>query len=336
MKYLILISHNEQARDAWQGMSDTERQLGVKAHTALVEELAATGELIVSEALADPATARRVRVDRGRTIATDGPFAEVKEHLAGFYLVECDSIDAGGRDRRPGAGGAVRPGRGAPGARRRPAGRVTVTADVEDLLREHGAAGARRAGPPARRLRHLRGRRPGGAAGGGRCSGRPTGVPANPPGLADHGRVPAADRAVAQRRRPPAPGATRWPPLTGPEPGPVAAVDDTLTLLMLCCHPALTRVSQVALTLRAVGGLTTAEIARAFLVPEATVAQRISRAKQRIRASGAEFRLPAPERAAEPAGRRAAGALPDLQRGLHRQLGAGAAPGRAERARRSG
>ena len=66
--------------------------------------------------------------------------------------------------------------------------------------------------------------------------------------------------------------------------------DDTLTLLLLCCHPSLTPPSQVALTLRAVGGLTTAEIARAFLVPEATVAQRISRAKQRIKASGAEFR----------------------------------------------
>jgi RNA polymerase sigma factor (sigma-70 family) len=76
-----------------------------------------------------------------------------------------------------------------------------------------------------------------------------------------------------------------------PEPGP--AVDDTLTLLLLCCHPSLTQASQVALTLRAVGGLTTAEIARAFLVPEATVAQRISRAKQRIKASGAGFRLPA-------------------------------------------
>jgi RNA polymerase sigma factor (sigma-70 family) len=69
-------------------------------------------------------------------------------------------------------------------------------------------------------------------------------------------------------------------------------VDDTLTLFLLCCHPSLTRVSQVALTLRAVGGLTTAEIARAFLVPEATMAQRISRAKQQIRASGAEFRMP--------------------------------------------
>jgi RNA polymerase sigma factor (sigma-70 family) len=68
--------------------------------------------------------------------------------------------------------------------------------------------------------------------------------------------------------------------------------DDTLRLLYLCCHPALTPASQVALTLRAVGGLTTAEIARAFLVPEATMAQRISRAKQRIKADGARFAMP--------------------------------------------
>ncbi len=68
--------------------------------------------------------------------------------------------------------------------------------------------------------------------------------------------------------------------------------DDTLTLLFLCCHPALTQSSAIALTLRAVGGLTTAEIANAFLVPEATMAQRISRAKQSIKASGVPFRLP--------------------------------------------
>lgn len=77
-----------------------------------------------------------------------------------------------------------------------------------------------------------------------------------------------------------------------PSPAPRPSADDSLTLLMLCCHPSLSRTSQVALTLRAVGGLTTAEIARAFLVPETTVAQRISRAKQRITASGAGFRLP--------------------------------------------
>ncbi|GAA3920335.1 sigma factor-like helix-turn-helix DNA-binding protein [Amorphoplanes auranticolor] len=76
--------------------------------------------------------------------------------------------------------------------------------------------------------------------------------------------------------------------------GGVPDHDDTLTLLFLCCHPALTPASAIALTLRAVGGLTTAEIAHAFLVPEATMAQRISRAKQRIRASAAPWRMPEP------------------------------------------
>jgi RNA polymerase sigma factor (sigma-70 family) len=68
--------------------------------------------------------------------------------------------------------------------------------------------------------------------------------------------------------------------------------DDTLTLLFLCCHPSLSVPSQLALTLRAVGGLTTAEIAKAFLVPESTMAQRISRAKERIRTAGVQFTMP--------------------------------------------
>src|SRR6476469_1485155 len=71
--------------------------------------------------------------------------------------------------------------------------------------------------------------------------------------------------------------------------------DDTLVLLFMCCHPALTSASAIALTLRAVAGLTTGEIARAFLVPEAAIGQRISRAKQSIKASGIPFRLPDPE-----------------------------------------
>jgi predicted RNA polymerase sigma factor len=80
--------------------------------------------------------------------------------------------------------------------------------------------------------------------------------------------------------------------LLPPDSGVPIERDDTLILLFMCCHPALTRSSAIALTLRAVGGLTTAEIARAFLVPEATMAQRISRAKERIKASGVPFQLP--------------------------------------------
>jgi RNA polymerase sigma factor (sigma-70 family) len=127
------------------------------------------------------------------------------------------------------------------------------------------------------------------------------GVPANPKGwlttVAARRWIERWRQEAARRRREQTAAA-----LVPPDPGPVPVTDDTLTLLLLCCHPSLTQASQVALTLRAVGGLTTAEIARAFLVPEATVAQRISRAKQRIKASGAEFRMPSeaerPERIA--------------------------------------
>jgi predicted RNA polymerase sigma factor len=88
------------------------------------------------------------------------------------------------------------------------------------------------------------------------------------------------------------------PSVPGPGDEQLPDTDDTLTLLFLCCHPALSGPSQVALTLRAVGGLTTAEIARAFLVPEATMAQRISRAKQQIKTSGTGFGIPPePQRA---------------------------------------
>ncbi|HEY3724173.1 MAG TPA: DUF6596 domain-containing protein [Acidimicrobiia bacterium] len=82
-------------------------------------------------------------------------------------------------------------------------------------------------------------------------------------------------------------------------PDPGAGQDDSLVLVFMCCHPALTPGSAIPLTLRAVGGLTTREIAAAFLVPEATMAQRISRAKATVKASGERFALPAPEARAD-------------------------------------
>ncbi|MGR6316925.1 sigma-70 family RNA polymerase sigma factor [Micromonospora soli] len=95
------------------------------------------------------------------------------------------------------------------------------------------------------------------------------------------------DREVAVAVREPAYAGVAPPPDEEPPSG-----DDTLKLLFLCCHPALTGSAQVALTLRAVGGLSTPEIARAYLVPEATMSQRIRRAKQRVEAAGARFVLP--------------------------------------------
>lgn len=93
MKYMILINHNQQAREAWEHMSESERAAGYQAHGALHNDLVQSGEMVVAEALADPTQAKRVLVTDGRTTTTDGPFPEMKEHLAGFYLVECESVD---------------------------------------------------------------------------------------------------------------------------------------------------------------------------------------------------------------------------------------------------
>ncbi|WP_433223153.1 RNA polymerase sigma factor [Dactylosporangium sp. CS-047395] len=115
-----------------------------------------------------------------------------------------------------------------------------------------------------------------------------TGVPEQPRNwlitVASRRRVELLRTETARRRREESVGHESPPPARG---------DDELALLLLCCHPALSVPAQVTLTLRAVGGLSTAEIARALLLPEATVGQRISRAKQRIRDTGTRFDLPA-------------------------------------------
>jgi len=126
---------------------------------------------------------------------------------------------------------------------------------------------------------------------------REHGIPANPLGwlitVATRRLADQARSEVARRRREEANAALEAPGQVVPGPDePLTGRDDTLKLLFLCCHPSLSPSSQLALTLRAVGGLTTAQIARAFLVPEATMAQRISRAKQRIKAAGGRFEMP--------------------------------------------
>ena len=93
MKYLILIHSNPASRQIWSRFSNAERAEGMKVYAALQEDLAASGELIVTEALADPSLGRRLPATEGFNLVSDGPYAEAKEHLAGFFLVECASFD---------------------------------------------------------------------------------------------------------------------------------------------------------------------------------------------------------------------------------------------------
>jgi hypothetical protein len=93
LKYLILIYSNPASREIWEGFSDDQRAEGFRYYAAVAEELAASGELIVTEALADASLTKRVSVRDGQTFTSDGPFAEAKELLAGFFLLDCESAE---------------------------------------------------------------------------------------------------------------------------------------------------------------------------------------------------------------------------------------------------
>jgi len=125
------------------------------------------------------------------------------------------------------------------------------------------------------------------------------GIPENPRGwlirVALRRMTDTARSEIARRERETAITPEKEPTIGPAEMETEMDPEDTLVLLFMCCHPALSKPSAIALTLRAVGGLTTGEIANAFMVPEATMAQRISRAKQSIKASKVPFRLPIPQ-----------------------------------------
>lgn len=93
MKYLIMIYSNPMSRAVWEKFSREQRAEGLTVYDALRDDMIASGEYIVSEALADPSLGQRVSVQDGQTMTSDGPYAEVKEHLAGFFLIECDSME---------------------------------------------------------------------------------------------------------------------------------------------------------------------------------------------------------------------------------------------------
>ena len=259
----------------------------ISAHIAFMDHVADTlrerGEFVDGQALSPDGTF--VRFDgEGRPPVTDGPFAETKDLIAGWMVIDVDSVEraheaAAFLSSAPGRGGRADPGvdRGAPVPRGAPE-RRRVNDLPQDLLRDLGPqvlgvlvrrgadfAAAEDAVQEAL-LEAVR--------------RWPDAPPDDPIGwlvtVAWRKYLDAAPLRVGPPR-PRGAGAS-----TSRRRGRPSSADDTLLLLFLCCHPALTAASAVALTLRAVGGLTTRQIAEAYLVPEPTMAQRISRAKRTV------------------------------------------------------
>ncbi len=312
MKFMLMIYGNE---ELWSSFSKEEFERVVGETDSQLAELAASGELVGAYGVADQVMAKMVSTVDGPVVVTDAdPYIETKECLASFTIIDVDglerALEIAAKDP------AARIGRHG-GASDHARGRTCRTTWVDDARRAARGAKLRRrwrrwssarwSGAMATSIWPRMRCRRAHARGGDPLAGPTAGRDRDPKAWLITVSRPAAAGRRGLRQREPGEGASlreeavAQPPagmrLGGLVPGapgedPIGDRDDTLELLFLCCHPALSAASQMALTLRAVGGLTTGEIARAFLVPEPTMGQRISRAKAAIKAAGATFRLP--------------------------------------------
>jgi RNA polymerase sigma-70 factor (ECF subfamily) len=274
MKYMLLIHQGSTPtpydQDEWSKLSPDEQNAVFAAYKEINETPGVTSGLQMQP----PETATTVRVEGRQTLTTDGPFVAVKEALGGYLFFEADDLDA-----------AIALAAKVPAASMGGAVEVDRSWSTSDPRRDL----SRRMGP--------RRRSPGREAFATAAERWPRdGTPTNPGAwLVTTAKNRAIDRIRRERTLNSKTRLLEIPEATEDELDETTIPDERLELVFTCCHPSLALEAQLALTLRALGGLTTAEVARAFLVPEETMAKRLMRAKAKIKAAAIPFRVPAPE-----------------------------------------